>query len=50
MFRGEGKRIKIDENRPWDKRVIVKFQQKAWYDEKIVIELMTEQLDNSCLI
>lgn len=49
IFRGEGKRIKIDENRCWDKRVIVKFQQKAWYDEKTFIKLIREQLGNFLL-
>ena len=36
IFRSEGKRIKPDERRSWDKRVNVYFQKNAWCDEVIM--------------
>ena len=36
IFHGQGKRIKPDEKKSWDKRVKVYFQLKAWCDESIM--------------
>lgn len=35
IFRGKGLRISSTERKLWDKRVVVKFQPKAWMDENI---------------
>ena len=35
VFRGKGLRITSKERNQWDKRVVVKFQEKAWVDESI---------------
>ena len=36
IFRGESKHVKLEEERRCNKRVIVKFQQKTWCDEKVM--------------
>ena len=49
IFRREGKRINIEENSCRDKRVVVKFQQKAWCDEKAIIKWISEEWENVLL-
>ena len=49
IFRRAGKRINIEENSCRDKRVVVKFQQKAWCDEKAIIKWISEEWENVLL-
>ena len=46
IFRGEGKRIKPDERRSWDKRVNVYFQKNAWCDEVIMKKWTSDEWCN----
>ena len=43
-FRGKGLRISKEERAAWDPRVIVQFQQKAWYDEATTLEWVERAL------
>ena len=43
-FRGKGLRISKEERAAWDPRVIVQFQQKAWYDEVTTLEWIERHL------
>jgi len=38
IFRGTGKRIALRERLKYDKRVGVRFQKKAWCDEKVMTD------------
>lgn len=46
IFRGQGKRLKPDEKKNWDKRVKVYFQPKAWCDESIMKQWVCEEWGN----
>ena len=46
IFRGEGKRIKPDERRSWDKWVNVYFQKNAWCDEVIMKKWASDEWCN----
>ena len=47
IFRGKGMRINQEERRKWDKRVSVKFQEKAWCDERIMKDWISEHWGNT---
>lgn len=42
IFRGQGKRISKKEKEAYDKRVVIKFQKKAWCDEAIMKSWVAE--------
>lgn len=49
IFKGEGKRIMIEEKRRWDIRVFEEFQQKTWCDKKVMIQWISTQWGNVLL-